>query len=185
MGKRALLAAGLAAAAVFSLLLPLFGQKARSLFYSSDSTTLGLSYIIEKLDPDGSISRVAPDQAFRSGDRFRFQFQSNHDGFLYLIHEGSSGSWKVLFPSGTSPDNAIAHGKTVQVPNVTWYKLDEMAGIEKLIIVLTKGYEQAPEKAFFGFKTRDLVLDKAHENSYAVSESGESVRLDLELVHQQ
>jgi hypothetical protein len=37
---------------------------------------------------------------FHSGDRVRLSVESNLDGFLYVIEEGSTGAWDVLFRSG-------------------------------------------------------------------------------------
>ena len=59
---------------------------------------LGLRYSILKREGAES-TEVAAGAVFRSGDRIRLRVEANADGFLYIVHRGSSGVWKPLFPS--------------------------------------------------------------------------------------
>lgn len=173
-----LLASGLALAG---------GQKARDLYYIEDvpSQPLGLKFEIHKRGADGLAVGVEPSHQFLSGDRFRLLFESNQAGFLYLIHQGTSGNWKVLFPSRISPDNRVDEGTTVQVPPRTWYHFDETRGEEKLTILLTAEPLEDPAAQIIGYRTRDLVFeeDRSISEQYAVSPTREKIRIDLALTH--
>lgn len=92
-----------------------------------------------------------PSKTFHSGDRVRFAFQSNIDGFLYVVSAGSSGRWAVLFPS---PDvnggrNAIVRTGEYLVPNNGWFAFDDTPGTEEVFVLLSK----EPLDVLPGFKT--------------------------------
>src|SRR5262249_48170841 len=58
----------------------------------------GLRFRLIRL-ADGQQAEVDPaTTTFHSGDRVRFAFDSNIDGYLYVVQQGSSGRWTVLFP---------------------------------------------------------------------------------------
>jgi len=60
---------------------------------------------------------VDPALVLASGDRIRFRFHSNFDGYLYVMNQGSSGKYEQLFPrEETGQANQIAAGKDYQVP---------------------------------------------------------------------
>jgi eukaryotic-like serine/threonine-protein kinase len=60
----------------------------------------GLHYKVLQRRPNGSWTSVDPATTeFRSGDQVRLAFESNVEGYLYVVQQGSSGHWTVLFPS--------------------------------------------------------------------------------------
>ena len=89
----------------------------------------------------GSEIDVDPATAiFRAGDRVRLSFESNMDGYLYVVQEGSSGRWTVMFPN---PDinggrNSIRRGEEYVVPPDGWFQFDSTVGTELLFVVLSK-----------------------------------------------
>ena len=41
---------------------------------------------------------------FKAGDRIRITVVPNAPGYLYIINQGSSGTWKPVFPSADVED---------------------------------------------------------------------------------
>ena len=55
---------------------------------------------------------VDPGLVLDSGDRVRFRFRANFDGYLYVMNEGTSGAYTLLFPrEETGRENNIRAGK--------------------------------------------------------------------------
>jgi hypothetical protein len=100
---------------------------------------LGLRYAILKKTSDGQ-AEVTTDTVFHAGNRIRLEVETNDDGFLYVVNRGSSGTWKVLFPSAEvkGGDNRIQHRVRYQIPSGYTFTFDELPGEEKLFIVLSR-----------------------------------------------
>jgi len=100
----------------------------------------GLKYrVLQRLDTDKE-EEVGPDTTFHSGDRVRFAFESNIDGYLYVIQQGSSGRWTVLFPSPRINGglNAIRRFQEQVVPPDAWFAFDAHPGTEKILVFLSR-----------------------------------------------
>jgi len=66
---------------------------------------------------------VDPGFVFEKGDRIRFRFRSNFDGFLYVMDLGTSGDYSLLFPrEETGRENKIVSGKEYQIPATQAYQ---------------------------------------------------------------
>ena len=100
---------------------------------------LGLRYTILKRTGDGQ-SEVNSDTVFHAGDRIRLAVEANDDGYLYVVNRGSSGTWKLLFPSAEikGGDNRIQRRVRYEVPSGYTFTFDEQGGEEKLFVVLTR-----------------------------------------------
>ena len=154
----------------------------------------GLRYELTQQMPDKREVGVDPESTFHSGDRVRFTFESSVDGYLYVMEEGSSGKWTVLFPN---PDinqgtNKVRSGEKYLVPaKQQWFTFDKTPGTERLTVFLSK----SPMQELPGFNspittiasldrsvvdslqgkvnTRDLVFEKekptvaANQTSFA------------------
>jgi len=60
---------------------------------------------------------VDPGLVFANGDRVRFRFRANFDGYLYVMSYGTSGNYEMLFPrQDTGEANRIEAGKEYVVP---------------------------------------------------------------------
>ncbi len=114
---------------------------------------LGLRYSVLKRDPSGKFNEVDPDSTFRSGDRIRLQVNVNTSGYLYVVMQGSSGNWRLLFPSVevAGGSNRIQRGESRQIPSGDrgQFVFDEQAGIEKLFVVLSKQPESNLDKLIY------------------------------------
>jgi len=131
------------------------------------SIPLGLRYAVLKRDANGQYNEVDPDTSFRSGDRIRLKVDANTSGYLYVVMRGSSGTWKLLFPSAevAGGSNHVVKGESRQIPSGErgQFVFDEQAGNEKLFIVLTRQPEPDLDKLIYsiGGKPESLVAQAA------------------------
>lgn len=103
----------------------------------------GLRYRLLKVADNGEDVDVDPAEArFKTGDKVRFTFESNIDGYLYVVQQGSSGNWTTLFPH---PDingglNKVRRGEEQQVPSRTEgsFTLEGVPGTEHIFVFLSK-----------------------------------------------
>jgi hypothetical protein len=126
------------------------------------SVPLGLRYAVLKRDEGGQYNEVDPDTSFRSGDRIRLKVDANTSGYLYVVMRGSSGTWKLMFPSAevAGGSNLVHKGESRQIPSGErgQFVFDEQAGNEKLFIVLTRQPEPDLDKLIYsmgGTVTKD------------------------------
>jgi hypothetical protein len=60
---------------------------------------------------------VDPATVFHQGERLRFRFSANFNGYLYVMNQGASGDYELLFPrQDTGIDNRVEAGETYIVP---------------------------------------------------------------------
>ncbi|MGQ0733416.1 MAG: protein kinase domain-containing protein [Acidobacteriota bacterium] len=99
----------------------------------------GLKYRLLQ-QSEGRDIDVDPSMTFRTGDRVRFVFESNIDGFLYVVLRGSSGRWSVLFPHPeiNGGRHAIAKGQQYAVPPDDWFAFDATPGTEDVMVFLSR-----------------------------------------------
>ena len=111
---------------------------------------LGLRYTILKKAGDAQ-TEVSTDAVFHAGDRIRLAVETNDDGYLYVVNRGSSGTWKLLFPSPEikNGDNRIQRRVRYEIPAGYTFTFDEQAGEEKLFIVLAREPEPDLESLIY------------------------------------
>jgi hypothetical protein len=119
---------------------------------------LGLRYAVLKRDASGRYQEVDPDSPFRAGDRIRLQINANTAGYLYVVMQGSSGSWQLLFPSAevASGSNRVEKGQALQIPpgDRGQFVFDETAGTEKIFLVLTRQPEQDLDNLIYSMRAQ-------------------------------
>ena len=121
----------------------------------------GLKYRIIQQRGSGETD-ADPATTFHTGDRVRFAFESNIDGYLYVIQAGSTGRWTVLFPNPEANGglNAVRSSSEYLVPDNAWFAFDETPGTEEVFVVLSK----QPLETLPGFKapvTRRETVDRS------------------------
>jgi hypothetical protein len=86
---------------------------------------------LERLD-GSTWHTVDPKLVLAHGDRVRFHFHTNFDGYLYVMNQSTSGKYEQLFPrEETGQDNRIAATKDYQVPSTSVaFRIDGPAGHE-------------------------------------------------------
>jgi hypothetical protein len=134
----------------------------------ASGSALGLKYTILKL-VNGDMVEVPPDTVFHAGDRIRFNVETNGPGYLYIISQGSSGTWKPMFPSAEVEDgnNHIEGFHSYTMPPKSRLAFDTQAGTELVFLVLSRSPEPDLEQMIYslqGGKVRP------------VSQPGESTR---------
>ena len=114
---------------------------------------LGLKYTIMKRIGNDMVE-VAPGSIFRAGDRIQLNVETNLPGYLYIINQGSSGTWKPMFPSAEVADgnNRVEGMRPYAMPPGTHMVFDEQVGTEKIFIVLSREPEQDLEKMIYSLQ---------------------------------
>jgi hypothetical protein len=186
---------------------------AKEMFSSADATNVapGLRFRLVKAGVGDAPMDVDPANDFQTGDRIRFAFESNIDGYLYVAQQGSSGNWTVLFPNPqiNGGRNAVKRFQEYEVPQGDWFRMDPPAGVERVFVFLSRepmnvlpGFDR-PVKSFeqgsptmiaelrSSIQSRDLVFQKDAATSktpqatYVVNkaEVGKAVTASFNLTH--
>jgi len=129
---------------------------------------LGLRYTILKVT-GGSSVEVAPDTVFHAGDRIQLKVEANNPGYLYIINQGSSGTWKPIFPSSEidNGNNKVESLHAYTLPSEEHRMVfDETAGSEKLFIILSRQPEPDLEKMIYSLQSK-RATDKSDDTTPA------------------
>lgn len=96
---------------------------------------LGMRYSLRKRI-DGKYEEVSPDTVFHAGDRIQLHVETFDRGYLYIVQQGSSKRWEVLFPNSdtNAGDNQVSRN---QVSKLQFY-FDQQAGAERLFVVFSR-----------------------------------------------
>jgi hypothetical protein len=102
-------------------------------------TALGLKYTILKLSGD-TMAPAAPSSVFHAGDKIQFSIETNSPGYLYIVSQGSSGTWKPVFPAPEieGGNNRVEGFHTYTFPSGYRYVFDQQAGEEKVFIIFSR-----------------------------------------------
>ena len=129
---------------------------------------LGLRYGFLRKGDGEAFEEVNADSVFHAGDRIRFSVQTNDTAYLYIVMRGSSGTWKVLFPTNEigAGSNLVEGGRTYLFPPPPGrFAFDEQRGEEKLCLVVTRQPEESLEQLIYalskGATTAQPASDKA------------------------
>jgi hypothetical protein len=123
----------------------------------SGAAPLGLRYTLLRLAADGSSTEVPNDTVFRSGDRIRLSVEANDRGYLYVINQGSSGTWKPMFPAPEieDGDNRVEAIRPYIVPPGNHvFTFQSGAGTDNLFIVVSRKPENDLESMIYSLQGR-------------------------------
>jgi hypothetical protein len=83
---------------------------------------------------------AAPNSVFHAGDKIQFSIETNSPGYLYIVSQGSSGTWKPVFPAPEieGGDNRVEGFHTYTFPSGYRYVFDQQAGEEKVFIIFSR-----------------------------------------------
>jgi len=125
---------------------------------------LGLRYTLLKRTGEGQVETDA-DAVFHAGDHIRLAVETNDDGYLYIVNRGSSGTWKVLFPSAEikGGDNHIQRRARFEIPSGYTFTFDEQAGEEKLFIVFSREPEPDLESLIYSLGQKSSAPAEAQK----------------------
>jgi hypothetical protein len=121
---------------------------------SPPAPALGLKYTVVKI-VDNQQVEVSPDTVFHAGDRVRFSIEPNGPGYLYIVQQGSSGTWQPVFPSADIADssNRVDGWRTYMMPPKSRLVFDQQTGTEKIFIVLSRVEVPDLERLMYSLKT--------------------------------
>ncbi len=119
--------------------------------------SLGLRYTILKREAAGEYVEVDRDTNFAEGDQLRLELEPNDSGYLYVVNQGSSQRWSVLYPRGAEQgSNRVQAGETYNIPARSGSTAQSMAftitspgGVEKLFVVLSRNPEPDIENLIY------------------------------------
>ena len=124
---------------------------------------LALKYRLLKLNADGRYDEVDTDSVFRSGDKIRVSVESNDNGYLYIVQQGSSKTWNLLFPNADTEhgSNKIERHREIEIPGGARFTFDEQPGNERLFIVLTRRPEADLERLIYALSQSGAAAQPA------------------------
>jgi serine/threonine-protein kinase len=193
--------------------MPVRDIGAKQMFSSTGASVApGLRFRLIQAGANDSPIDVDPAAAFQTGDRIRFAFESNIDGYLYVAQQGTSGTWTVLFPNDqiNGGRNAVKRFEEYEIPQGDWFMFSGNPGTEQVFVFLSReplktlpGFDR-PVKSFepgspalvaelaSSIRSRDLVFEKDRspagkgmQATYVVNkaEVGKAVTASFRLTH--
>jgi len=117
---------------------------------------LGLRYGFLRKGSGEEYEEVSADSVFHAGDRIRLSVEVNDAAYLYIVMRGSSGTWKLLFPTNEigGGSNRVESGHTYLFPPPPGrFAFDEQKGDEKLCVVLSRQPEPSLEQLIYALST--------------------------------
>ena len=120
-------------------------------------TPLGLKYTILKKSGDDMVE-VPPDTVFHANDRIQIGIQTNGPGYLYIVLQGSSGTWTPMFPSPEVADgnNHVDGWNASVLPPGSRMVFDEQTGTENIFIVFSRTPEDGLENMIYSLQGRKV-----------------------------
>ena len=111
-------------------------NRARGLFVSKHSDAM--SILIMKT-VDNTLVPVDPSAEFKAGDQIKIQFQSNFDGFIYVVNIAPNGKRCILFPYPEAVDNSVHPEQRYDIPpGGDAIEFDDDKGTEVLQVVMSR-----------------------------------------------
>src|SRR3984957_695593 len=105
----------------------------------ASGAALGLKYTILKLSGD-AMTAAAPSSVFHAGDKIQFSIETNSAGYLFIVRQGSSGTWMPMFPTPEieGGNNRVEGFHSYTFPNGYRYVFDQQTGGEKVFIIFSR-----------------------------------------------
>ena len=131
------------------------------------SLDLSMNIIGQRKDTDGSVSRVTIEEesVLQSKDKFKVQFETNKDAYVYIIIHDSLNKANLLFPDpGIKLSNNVKANTIHTVPTSDhWFWLDENVGIETVYVL-------ASESPLDNIKALLLAIEDVDETKQKIME---------------
>ena len=142
------------------------GGQLTSVTNTQPTAALGLRYSLLKYVGETDYIEVDSEVTFRSGEKIRLRLQANDDAYLYLIMQGSSGTWRVMFPAEEFEEgsNRVLAGRIYDIPGRTRLVFDEQAGVERLFVILSRQPEAQMDKLIYDLENRKGPEKKVGEH---------------------
>lgn len=113
---------------------------------SGPMRSIGIRVWVQRVDEHGKVlTEAAVGNIFRNGERIQLVVESNTAGYLAVVQQGSNGRAGLLFPpheSELGSNRVQAHDKVV-LPGARYsFAFDQVAGTERLLIVLVRDQQE-------------------------------------------
>jgi len=108
-----------------------------------------MRYSLLRQGSNGNFGEADPKAQFTSGDKVRLVIESSETAYLYVVTQGSSGVWKVLYPAPSNDPNSnrVVPTKHYDIPSSEQaFSFNDQAGEEKLFVILARKPEADFEK---------------------------------------
>ena len=119
---------------------------------TAPETRPALRITLERRTQDGKVDTVASDHVFDQGDTVHFKVQSDFEGYLYVMDQGTSGKFATVFPSfQAGSDNRVHQGQTFSIPSIdeSWFEINGPAGFDVLYFLLSPDAIATPPASAF------------------------------------
>jgi hypothetical protein len=129
---------------------------------------LGLRINVLRFNPDGTTADALPDTVFHSGDHIQLAVEANGRGYLYIVNQGASGDWHLMFPSAAvaGGDNRVEPMRSYTMPPYNTaagkprvFTFDSTAGQEKLFVVFSRQPVPDLEDLIYNLKSGKKASD--------------------------
>jgi len=171
---------------------------------------IGIRFWVQRVDDLGKVlGEMEVGRLFRSGERIQLAVESNADGYLAVVQQGSDGRAGLLFPAHESElEAARIHEHTkVLLPGARHsFMFDQQAGTERLLIVVARDLQELaslPLRREMGptdlavvrriaareLGAKNLVIESLANPeddpaTYAVNRAGGTIVQEIALVHE-
>jgi hypothetical protein len=110
---------------------------------------------------------VAPNHEFKEGDQIKVAFESNFDGYIYLINVTPGGKKLVLFPHNQEANNAVKTNHRYEFPQGRdVIEFDAEKGTEVLQVIMSR--------------ERIAYIDEAIKNGGELGESADAAAAEIQ-----
>jgi hypothetical protein len=100
-----------------------------------DAGPMQVSFKLSLYQKEGNAGTpVQPSQVFKTNDSIKVGASATQDGYIYLLHKGSTGRSKLLYPDTriNRGNNAVPKGSEVLIPAGAWFTFDANPGTETI-----------------------------------------------------
>ena len=140
-------------------------ERTRGLFVNKEADAMRL--VLLKAEENGLVP-VDPGHTFKEGDQIKLAFESNFDGYIYLVNVTPGGKKSVLYPYDETSGNRVRPNRRYEFPpGGDMIEFDDEKGTEVLQVIMSR--------------ERIAFLDSAIKNSSGdLGESAASVAAELQ-----
>ena len=116
------------------------------------ATRPALRISLEKKTADGRVQAVPSDHVFDQGDTVHFKLQSDFDGYVYVLDQGTSGRFATVYPSAEAgSENHVKRGQMFSIPSLddSWFEISGPEGFDVLYFLLSPAPIATPPPSAF------------------------------------
>jgi len=115
------------------------GMRARGIEMDyDDGRADGMRVAVKKMK-EGEFIPVLATEEFKAGDRIKIEFESNFDGFVYIVNVAPSGKTCLLFPHPDKKDNKLQARQRYPIPPGPYsFRFNEEKGLEVLQVYMAR-----------------------------------------------